>query len=61
MDTGKSVEVDYNPANVVYPGNIMMSAIGPQATDETRKTFPFRWKQMIGVIFENIDKVVEVR
>ncbi len=61
MDTGKSVEVNYNPSNVVYPGNIMMSAIGPQATDETRKTFPFRWKQMIGVIFENIDKVVEVR
>ncbi len=60
-DTGKSVEVNYNPANVVHPGNIMMSAIGPQATDETRKTFPFRWKQMIGVIFENIDKVVEVR
>ncbi len=59
-DTGKSVEVNYNPANVVHPGNIMMSAIGPQATDETRKTFPFRWKQMIGVIFENIDKVVEV-
>ena len=61
MDTGKSVEVNYNPANVVHPGNIMMSAIGPQATDETRKTFPDRWKKMIGEIFENIDKVVEVR
>ncbi len=61
LDNGKSVEVFYNPANVVYPGNIMMSAIGPQATNETKKTFPFRWKQMIGVIFENIDKVVEVK
>ena len=61
MDTGKSVEVNYNPANVVHPGNIMMSAIGPQATVETRKTFPDRWKQMIGVLFENVDKVVEVR
>jgi len=61
LDNGKSVEVFYNPANVVYPGNIMMSAIGPQATNETKKTFPFRWKQMIGVIFENVDKVVEVK
>lgn len=61
MDTGESVEVNYNPANVVHPGNIMMSAIGPQATDDTRKTFPDRWKQMIGVIFENVDKVVEVK
>jgi len=61
LDTGKSVEVNYNPANVVHPGNIMMSAIGPQATDETKKTFPDRWKAMIGVIFENIDKVVEVK
>jgi hypothetical protein len=61
MDTGKSVEVNYNPANVVYPGNIMMSAIGPQATEETKRTFPFRWKEMIGTIFNNIDKVIEVR
>ena len=60
LDTGKSVEVNYNPANIVYPGNIMMSAIGPQATDETKRAFPDRWKAMIGIIFENIDKVVEV-
>jgi len=61
LDNGKSVEVNYNPANVIHPGNIMMSAIGPQATDETKRTFPDRWKAMIGVIFQNIDKVVEVR
>ena len=61
MDTGESVEVNYNPAVVVHPGNIMMSAIGPQATDETRKTFPNRWKQMISVIFKNADRVVEVK
>jgi len=61
LDTGKSVEVNYNPAKIVHPGNIMMSAIGPQATEETKRTFPYRWKAMIGVIFENIDKVVEVK
>ncbi len=61
LDTMESVEVNYFPANVVHPGNIMMSAIGPQATDETKKTFPERWKQMIGVLFENADKVIEVK
>jgi len=61
IDTGQSVEVYYNPANVVHPGNIMMSAIGPQATAESKKSFPYRWKEMIGVIFENVDKVIEVK
>ncbi len=61
VDNGDSVEVSYNPANAVQPGKIMMSAIGPQATDETKKTFSKRWEQMIGVLFENIDKVIEIR
>jgi len=60
-DTGKSVEVRYFPANIVHPGNIMMSAIGPQATEETIKTFPNRWKDMIGVIFDNASKIIEVK
>jgi len=59
-DTGKSVEVRYFPANIVHPGNIMMSAIGPQATDATRQTFPKHWRDMIGEIFANVDKVIEV-
>ena len=60
-DTNVSVEVNYNPARVINSGNIMMSAFGPQATTETKQTFSNKWKNMIGVIFENIDKVVEVK
>jgi len=60
-DTGQSVEVRYFPANIVHPGNIMMSAIGPKATEKTIKTFPKRWKDMIGDIFENASKVIEVK
>ena len=60
LDNGKSVEVKYSPANIVYPGNIMMTALGPQATEESKKAFPQKWQEMIKLLFENIDKVVEV-
>jgi len=60
LDTGKSVEVKYRPANVVHPSNIMMTALGPQATEESKKAFPKMWQGMIELLFANIDKVVEV-
>jgi len=60
IDTGKSVVVKYNPANVIQSGNIMMSALGPQATDESKAAFPIKWQEMIKTLFENIDQVVEV-
>ena len=60
LDTGKSVEVKYRPANVVHPGNIMMTALGPQATEESKKAFPQKWQEMIQLLFEHVDEVVEV-
>jgi len=59
-DTGKSVVVKYNPGKVIQSGNIMMSALGPQATDESRKAFPKQWQEMIKTLFENIDEVVDI-
>ena len=61
LDTNKSVEVNYNPKKVVIPGEIMQSAIGPNATEESKKTFPKRWQEMVATIFENADKVIEVK
>lgn len=61
IDTGKSVVVKYNPANVVHSGNIMMTALGPQATDESKAAFPKLWQEMIKSLFDNIDEVVEVK
>ncbi len=61
IDTGESVEVNYTPGKVVIPGNILMSAIGPEATEESRRTFPVRWQEMVKTIFDNADKVIEVR
>lgn len=60
-DTGRSVVVKYNPANVVHSGNIMMTALGPQATDESKAAFPTKWQEMIKTLFENVDKAVEVK
>lgn len=59
LDTGKSVEVTYNPNLVVTPGDIMQSAFGPEATEESRKLFPKRWQEMVKTIFDNADKVVK--
>lgn len=60
MDTGKSVELLYNPHNVVNPGEIMQSAFGPLATPEDKKAFPIRWQKMVNTIFEEADKIIEV-
>ena len=61
LDTNESVEVSYAPGKVVIPGEIMMSAIGPDATEESKRTFPVRWQEMVKTILENGDKVIEIR
>ncbi len=60
LDTGDSVEVKYRPANAVHPSNIMMTALGPQATIESKNAFPKKWQEMIKTIFENSDLVIEI-
>jgi len=60
LDTNASVEVNYMPKRVVNPGNIMQSALGPDATEESRKDFTMRWQEMIRTIFQNADKVIFV-
>jgi len=61
LDTNKSVEVNYMPKRLVDPGIIMQSALGPEATDESRKAFPISWQEMIQTIFQNADKVIFVK
>ena len=60
LDTNASVEVSYTPKRVTIPGNIMQSAVGPDATEESRKDFPLQWQEMIRTIFHNADKVIDV-
>ena len=61
LDTHKSVDVSYDLSKVVNPGKIMRSAIGPNATEEGKKTFPVRWQKMVKTIFDNADKVISVK
>ncbi len=61
LDTGKSVDLYYTPGKVVNPRDILMSAIGPNSTEESKKTFPVRWQEMVKTIFNNADKVVMVK
>jgi len=60
LDTNKSVEVSYMPMKVVKPGDIMQSALGPDATEESKKDFPKLWQEMVKTIFDNADKVIEI-
>ena len=60
-DTNESVEVTYTPGRVVNSGAIMQSALGPDATEENKKSFPKRWQEMVLTIFENSDKVIDLK
>ena len=61
LDTLESVEVSYDLTKAVNPGEIMRSAISPNATEEAKRTFPKRWQKMVKTIFDNADKVIEVK
>ena len=61
LDTNRSVEVSYMPGRVVNSGEIMQSAVGPGATEESKKSFPQRWQEMVHSIFENADKVIDLK
>ncbi len=59
-DTGKSVGVNYRPGKIVNPMAILMSAIGENATEEDKKSFPKRFQEMVKTVFEHSDDVIEV-
>jgi hypothetical protein len=60
LDTNESVEVSYTPSKVVNSGAVMQSALGPDATEESKKQFPVKWQAMVKTIFDNADTVVRV-
>ena len=61
LDTNRSVEVSYMPKKVITPGDIMQTAIGPNATEESKKAFPKLWQEMVKTIFDNADTVIELK
>jgi len=60
LDTGVSVGVNYHPQKVVNPMQILMSAIGENATEEEKASFPVRFQEMVKTIFENKEQVIEL-
>jgi len=61
LDTNKSIDVTYVPMKVVNLKQILQSVIGTNATEENKKTFPKRWQEMVKTIFDNEDKVIELK
>jgi len=60
LDTKRSVGVNYRPGKIVNPMAILKSAIGPDASEEDKKSFPKRFQEMVKTVLENGDKVIEV-
>ncbi|MCB2168960.1 MAG: hypothetical protein KQI78_14990 [Deltaproteobacteria bacterium] len=60
LDTKKAIGINYHPEKVVNPSQILMSAIGQDATPEDKKTFSKRFQEMVKTIFENKNTVIEV-
>lgn len=60
LDTGESVGVNYRPQKVVNPMQILMSAIGENATEEDKASFPERFQAMVKKIFDNRELVIEI-
>ena len=64
LDSGKIVEVIYNPS--IISGNplqqeLMQKIMQGIATDEERLTFGKLWQQRVENIFNNIDKVITIK
>lgn len=60
LDTGASVGVNYHLGKVVNPMQILMSAIGENATEEDKASFPTRFQEMVKKIFDNKELVIEI-
>lgn len=60
LDTGESVGVNYHPQKVVNPMKILMSAIGKDATEEDKATFPVRFQEMVHTLFKEKETVIEI-
>ena len=60
LDTGERVGVDFRPGRLVEPMKILLSAIGPEATPESRASFPDRFQEMVETLFAHADEVIDL-
>lgn len=61
LDTGAKIYIDYLPHKIVKPMEILMSAIKPDAKEEDIESFPKRFQDMVKMIFDNSDRVIEIK
>jgi len=63
LDTGKSVELIYNPSSIDQNPQIpqlMQEIMQNKATIEDKKTFGILWQERVENIFKNIPQVISV-
>lgn len=60
LDTNRQVGINYHPETAVNPKAVLMSAIGPDATPESKRTFPERFQNMVKQLFDQSNQVIEI-
>jgi len=63
LDTGKTVELIYNPSSIEQnpqTGELMQKIMQNTATNEDKKLFGTLWQKRVEKIFQNIPKVISV-
>ena len=63
LDTGKTVELIYNPSQIAQDpqvGSLMQKIMQNNATAEDRKLFGQLWQKRVEAIFQNISKVITI-
>lgn len=63
LDNGETVEVIYNPNNILPNPNmsgLMQKIMQNLATNEEKKEFGILWQKRVEEIFNNIEKVIKV-
>jgi len=63
LDTGKTVELIYNPSQISQDpqvGSLMQKIMQNNATEEDRKLFGQLWQKRVEAIFQNISKVITI-
>jgi hypothetical protein len=63
LDTGKTVELVYNPSQIAQDpqvGSLMQKIMQNNATPDDRKLFGQLWQKRVEAIFQNISKVITI-
>jgi len=61
IDTGKSVDVFYNPREIASPGNLLKEMLSTNPQSKMFKNLQNQWLSLVKTVLENKEKVITVK